>query len=450
MKPGQLGSTPSGSIWAIKALHPSDSESPHAGLPDESCAPSVILNYQTIARISAPAGLTAPTWSGNFVVTPHPIFFMSGDTFDPISMASTGYGILNSQLSGATVVNKTDTWYSNFQKWRLLDYGVTIVQDGPALADQGTIAVNQTTLPSFMCNGVISRDTIGATTYDALSPHIRYFFNDSVPNYNTVQNMPNAYLGASREGAYIPMKLDKDHMRWMSLEDSSAVSSTLISYDHYTSDFSVMGTNVANVAFGMGLNNETNTGPTQLIFPYAGNCGYSFNWANGKTYGTYLPDLLTNNVANVCFANIAPSTSFSVVIRCGLECQCIPGTLFSPDQVPSPVYDPIALNSYFEISRQLKDCYPARYNSWGMLLDVIKNIGASVVPKMLPYIPKALGYLSNAFGGSIKTVENQVRQRPPKVDRSAKPEVDESGKYVQARPIRVKSNKKNKVKFQKK
>jgi len=60
----------------------------------------------------------------------------------------------------------------------------------------------------------------------------------------------------------------------------------------------------------------------------------------------------------------------------------MPGTQYSPLQIPSPQYDPVALNTYFEISRGLKDAYPADYNSLGKLWDVIKSAlrGASSLP----------------------------------------------------------------------
>lgn len=54
--------------------------------------------------------------------------------------------------------------------------------------------------------------------------------------------------------------------------------------------------------------------------------------------------------------------------------------------------DPIAIAAYHAISREMLSAYPAEYNIFGALFNVIKGIGSAVLPSILPTI-------GNLFGG---------------------------------------------------
>jgi len=57
----KLGSTPTGSDWCLKALHPADPLTEVRGVPDQSSVPSVFLNFQTVGSVK-PSSHAVGTW----------------------------------------------------------------------------------------------------------------------------------------------------------------------------------------------------------------------------------------------------------------------------------------------------------------------------------------------------------------------------------------------------
>jgi hypothetical protein len=73
-------------------------------------------------------------------------------------------------------------------------------------------------------------------------------------------------------------------------------------------------------------------------------------------------------------------SNLTLVFRAGYELQCQPTSTYSSYLRLSPPYDPIAINDYYAISRELKDAYPSDYNDWGKLWNVIKSAARTVIP----------------------------------------------------------------------
>jgi hypothetical protein len=90
--------------------------------------------------------------------------------------------------------------------------------------------------------------------------------------------------------------------------------------------------------------------------------------------------MLSGNVAHVSARNLALSTSYSFFFRYGIEMQVKPDSFLAPQMKLSPPYDPVALDSYFAIARELKDAYPSDYNDLGKLWDVIKSAASVALP----------------------------------------------------------------------
>lgn len=432
-KRSELGTTVEGREWCLKALHPSDAETTVSGIPDESCVPSFLLNYQTTATIGAQAGATG-TWSGSTNFIAHPSLFGAHKIVD--SIGSTFSATLNSQLPGTAQQagsslqqQQAITWLGMASKWRIAYAGLTITQDGPALSDQGSIAVCQSDLPHKTFNYACGTPPLAGF----MTGHI-YQFNSALssPNFNTVENMPGAYVGPSKEGAYIPLKLTKTSQQWHGWEEVG-----------YLAPADVSPTN-QYVAADVPNTFATTTSVTE--FPFYGLNSFAVNTGSNNPLGDRCILPSNETVANICYQNVSVNTRFLLYFRIGYEIQVLPGTLYTPEQRISPQYDPAAISAYFEVSRALKDAYPASYNSKGKLWSVISELlsGASPFLKQIPGYGMPIGMgvdAVNSLGNMIskaidnRSMRNQKKVVAPKNNHQA-PQQAKSGKSTFARPQR--------------
>ncbi len=362
-----MGSTLAGRDWCIKALHPSDPLTEVRGIPDESAIPSLFMNYQTVATIS-PDNTAVGTWSLDGQLIPNPLSFGAAQYTDSVGTRSTEF--VNSQIPGADHVTRLSQFLSDFSRWRLAYASVTIYQDGPDLANQGTVTVCQKPVDPCRFN-VFDGGTGELVTYG-----MHHAFNMSasdLPDYTKSQAMPNAYFGKSKEGVYIPLKLTKTHQHWNSQKDLvyQANSGTVLAY-------------TSNLAGGR-LQCVSNTDDvTTGIYPFLSINELHQKTGGGTTVvrGTLTSDFCNENWADFSFRNMAVTTSLSFFFRFGFEVQVQPTSLMSPHLKLSPEYDPQALMAYFAISRELKDAYPADYNDLGKIWGVISTIAKTIAPAL--------------------------------------------------------------------
>jgi len=372
------------------------------GIPDQSSIPSVFLNYQTVQTISPSTGATG-IWSTDMQLIPHPVGFCSGFITDSNNPAnSAGFEVLNTQLAGTTHVAKFDSFLSEFVRWRLAYASVTIYQDGPDLANQGTIVVCQKPLTPYSFNPNSGNN---AGLYTAQTGYSHGFIMEptDLPSYTSSQAMPNAYFGKSKEGAYVPLKLTKTHQEWRSNRD-------------LTYQCSAGALNPFNGGF--------TSGQVQIPFSTAAiNSGlYPFRTLNdlhfyqiggtgsaGTLAGDLTSDFCNENWADISVRNMAVTTSLSMFFRFGFECQVQPTSVMAPHMKLSPPEDIQALQSYFAVSRELKDAYPADYNDLGKIWDAISGIAKtiapafSIVPGVGPAISGGIGAITG-IGDSIRGV----------------------------------------------
>lgn len=104
--------------------------------------------------------------------------------------------------------------------------------------------------------------------------------------------------------------------------------------------------------------------------------------------------------------------------RGGWEYQVAPSTTLVSFAKTSPVYDPQALATYFKISRELKDGYPADYNDLGKILDVIKGAAKTVLPIASSVFPvlRPVSALVSAAGSGKQQSESPLGVSEPKPD----------------------------------
>lgn len=377
----------------MKALHPSDPLVEVRGIPDKSAIPSVFLNYQSTYSVSSPDPTKTLTWEFLGQLIPHPINFLTiGSSAGPHNGVTS---FLNSQLTGGTHVLKRDTWLSLVERWRLAYMSVTIYQDAPALSNQGTLVAAQHVVAPQRGSLPYIFDQLGAYNGSYMFPNIYTLQASDVPTYDTLQSMPNAYFNRSQEGLYMPLKLTRTCQNWRSASDLRLF----------------MNENVQNAesrANKIPLVAETN------VWPFFGSNGAFVTCDPVTGMPTNAGGLATSDYCNDVWAtfaarNLSPTTSFSFFVRAGFEVQVQPGTVLTSHQMLSPKHDREALAMYFAISREMKDGYPADYNTTGKILSTISGLAKIAAPalSLIPGVGPILGGAASGLGaltGALDTV----------------------------------------------
>lgn len=381
-----MGATEEGAAWCTKALHPSDPVSECAGIPDESAVPSAHMNFMSTFQFKAPAGIAASdTWGFDLDVLPHPVAFGAVQTFDSAVTLSELVALNNTQLTGANHSAKYATWVGYAQRWRPTYMGVTLYQDGAALTNQGTLQACQRPVHSVRLNGLAGQYAPGTLSGGRLALDTITYQSGDRTSFETVSNMPNAYIGKSSEGCYMPIIMTQTCQKWHGQHDQVQFLGIT------TPDASGYAVPTASASqkwpfYDVAQIYQSGSAASTVV------CGNTISKPGSDIWGL------------ICARNLDPSTSFTVVFRAGWEIQCQPGTLLSPQLHISPPYDPQALATYFAIRRELKDAYPAAFNDWGKIWGVIKKAASVVLPGVSMMGPIGAG-IAGAGGAAISVVD---------------------------------------------
>jgi hypothetical protein len=164
-------------------------------------------------------------------------------------------------------------------------------------------------------------------------------------------------------------------------------------------------TTVVPNAIALGVGVVDMSGSNTPTFPHvnAQTSGYL-----GGVYvgGDATSPMLNGTWAHICAKNLAVTTSFTFFVRCGLEMQVSPSSTLAPQLKLSPPYDPVALTTYFQIARELKDGYPSEFNDLGKIWDVISKAARKIIP-FVGMIPGAK--TGAAVANTIVTAGDQIR-----------------------------------------
>lgn len=390
------GTTPSGKDWCIKALHPSDPITEVRGIPDESAAPSAFLNYQSTFTLGATAGATG-TWQFDASVLPHPVNFMYLEKTDSTGTNSSNF--MNTQLTGATHYGKTLSLLAAVRRWRLAYMSVTVYQDGADLTNQGTLVCAQVPVKPLRY-AISSHAMHDSSSYaDYAGATVEVYEAADNPNFEVLQAMPNAYFGRSKDGAYIPLKLTKTCQSWHSASDLVFASDTnLVHLSESTGWYPVTyytGTPGGKSAAFPHTNLQAVYSSTDPVL------------GPPLFFGEATSPMCNDTWAQFSARNLSVNTSYSFFVRAGYEIQVQPSSIYSTHLKLSPPHDELALNTYFAISRELKDAYPADHNDLGKIWEVISSIAKTVAPA-LAAIPGFGMPLSMAVSG-VATAGDAIR-----------------------------------------
>jgi hypothetical protein len=377
------------------------------------------MNYQSTFSLSPTVGATG-TWQFDASLLPHPIDFMYIDKTDSIA-ANVESNFLNTQLLGSDHVTKYLSFISMVQRWRLAYMSVTCYQDGPDLANQGSIVVAQVPTEPVRYN-FSGPNYLPATGSLVAFPTVEEFMPEDHPNFIVSQGMPNAYFSRSRDGAYVPLKLTETCQDWVS--DADRV------------------TPAKPTKFSTAPQDSVYVLPTSLTisgFPHWSMIPAYYNGITGIAGSQATSPMLNGTWANISARNLSVATSFTFFVRCGIEMQVQPQSTLAPQLALSPMYDQVALDTYFAIARELKDAYPADYNDLGKIWDAI----SAASKKALPFLKKVPGFSipANLIGGVVTAGDwmRKAGKTPPpkgkgKGKGKKKPQQKQQQKKPQAKP----------------
>lgn len=248
-----LGQTTSGSAWAYKALHPSDTVVGIGGVPDKTCFYTTFQNYmQQISinptellgiKVSGETNAT-PMWSMDIIQSPHPLYPLRIRLWEDHNATNfRDFVVYNNQLgvnledikdSKSFIQLLNQAFSKNFEKYRIAYQGVTINSTASDMFNQGNVTATQYTWPvtynqNFRIDSLYDF-FVGQTIADATIHGSPYLTNvqsrivdpnqialtmqcgsavirDNIKTYDELIQMPLSYTGVAKIGVYQPLKL---------------------------------------------------------------------------------------------------------------------------------------------------------------------------------------------------------------------------------------------------
>lgn len=383
-----MGSTPSGQAWCLKALHPAEPLVTSDGIPDQTSMSTVVQNYAQSYTVTNPlAGIHVGSWGFDLFIYPHPYIFGSLRIRDAAGTVSWQI-ILNNQVNGTTAGEKGAAFTQLVQRYRLAYLGVTGYHNAAAMVNNGLVACAQyMDTPAYMSMATVpgAMDRLHETW-------------PTVPRtFEQMQSMPNAYLGAAKDGFYAPFRLSETSQDWQAAADLVI---------HEQQEYSATLVGHAAVALPVGA--------LPPGYPY-GLMGSYAPPGEAFVHGPLIHRRSDCGLIHVGVHQIAADASFMFYIRSGWETEVLPGSTYTSFAQTSPVYDATALASYFAVSRELKDAYPADYNDLGKILDVIRRAAAVALPVIGGMVPgmSGVGNMAGQFLTAIGTKRNSAGRSAP-------------------------------------
>lgn len=351
-----LATTPAGKNFAIKTLHPADSEIKVARAPGGTF-PTLGIAADMVETLQFPN-----TAVGAYLLqTPNPMIPLSIVFTDGAGAYVDHYLWTNAALGGPGLIHAPTSWpqiaswaygiSANIDSYRVLSQSVTCEVIAPAVKDQGTIVAAQYHMKPITMQGAIMNTNGGGTVCNSVAPDMWCY--RPPPNANTMLMGTSAYTAKSREGVYQPLKIKK--FKFVSSMDR------MVPVAERTTPVR---------AFESGT-------PTAL-------CNFPIYFHNVPFNDPlYVPMLKpSSNAIGIIYIDGTagfPDVSLRVRARQTMEVVPVIGGTYAPlAEAPFPP-DELAFRMVAEIAGRMKDAYPASYNDLGALKGVIQNIGKSVM-----------------------------------------------------------------------
>jgi hypothetical protein len=395
--------------WVGAALDPADSVGMNGavlGIPDHNDQPSTCIWWRQLEQLSANSALalgTGDTWDFDMLTFEGPYLLAAGQqrkSSDPTKYYN--FWITNSQfnfqpLGGSSgpgpyfyqsspdvdgntntvIVDEETNWQQNVASYRPVGSSVTAEFVGATLTDQGTIAVAQLptmwakrgygntaaqllaqpgTAPTTLRSTSMATSFADATWGTSTETGISGLTDQStvVPKIDTIMMVaPASRTWKASRGAYIPLR-----------------------YQQPTFEY----TN----AFGAGE-------VYRFVHPWGSSALPPGMAPSGPASGgahAFAPMSTLMRSGAICARGLAPTTSFSLCFRTGVEILPSPGSPWSANLTPSCVPEDAAVEAYFKLRHSLPDAFESSWNMLGLVSKTLgaatKAIGKAVAPKPSP------------------------------------------------------------------
>lgn len=86
------------------------------------------------------------------------------------------------------------------------------------------------------------------------------------------------------------------------------------------------------------------------------------------------------NTGVVLFRGLALDASVTLRVVDVIQQMPASTSIYRPFVKPAPLFEPKALDLYFRVAEATPNAYPANFNSWGKIWDVIKRVAREVMP----------------------------------------------------------------------
>lgn len=274
--------------------------------------------------------------------------------------------------------------------------------------------------------GLQARPVLFANVASAL---VHAYIDDSKA-YDTIMNMPNAMLGLTKDGFYMPGQVDASSREFKSMVDRVLIMGVADSID----------------AFGMrGEDNPAAELVTSTPSPPFGCHG-----PDPSAMGQWMLPQMQTTVGQVSVRNMSVHAAWSIVFRYGFELKVGPGSSISMFQKMPPTRDEVALAAVLEMQRRFKHAFPAEFNHVGKVLKYLGGFAQTVAP-LLPW--PAAKMIGGFVGSGISRLGTMISSRydnPSTRDTPPAASVDDVRKALAVRDARLQVNAEAKEKKKKK
>lgn len=391
----QLGKTQDGCDWAMAALHPCGVSAPmQVGMPDTITAPVATPNYRGEFEIAWDPSMFDDTpsspmsWGTQIVIPPIPeiayLYRLRDETNSVWSnwrvVRQAGMGLPTGSY-GSTTQGVTLRSFG-YSKSRIVGRGTTIELNASALNNQGRIIAGQLGFANSVKSAqfVEYRTPTAATFPVFTAPLTENTISVPASSQFLVSNCPRVYQAEAKHGAYLVQKFDgpltgyqfhdtglqgvwnessgSDHAQTMMADSYLALrvsdsDSDVSDWAPFTTADSMAGHLPSSVVIGSYLG-------AQQIHPFVSSC------SDMETSVAFIQGLPVG-AANTLVPTIRMKT------RIFLECLSRGNAAIAPFIHPSPIRDMMAIDRVVAVMQRMDDAYPASFNDFGWILNVIAS-----------------------------------------------------------------------------
>jgi len=425
------GITGHGAEWVNTALHPAGGR--EAKIPDGSSAAGLNPRYVVERQISAPAGITTPTWDAMIIsppsdrlsavvmtgnagadfslggTSPATVLTCSPMVNNPVTLASpelTGFF----QASNGTISTTSNSYGPVFSAelpaaWRTTAASLTVYMTASDLYNGGTVYSAQFPRETYKTDrGVVDTNAVGSAWGLLALETVHLPLSEA----DMALMSSKMYTAPAKNGVYMPFRL---------LGPTQEFAEPVGAERYYTGSTWFVPGMVDSIA-------SATTNRTSSIFRV------------GSQYSPYrtsfCPDYALGPVANA--PSYFSSTSFDqhrnwgVTIFRGLHpdatltvktvtiLEVLPTTLSPARQYTSPAVaqDRKALEAYYAIASNLPEVVAARHNFFGSILPILSSVASKVLPYVAPAISTGLSALAERIRGPPPALAPPPMVRAPR------------------------------------